>query len=85
VIFFQSQIKTPSNCPTYDFHDFRLKLSEISLSILGQHYHMGEMDKAESVCADRCTSKFMEMHELIGKEITEFSMKNQAKMEAAKN
>jgi len=46
---------------------------------------MGEMDKAESVCADRCTSKFMEMHELIGKEITEFSMKNQAKMEAAKN
>ena len=52
---------------------------------LGQHYHMGEMDKAESVCADRCTSKFMEMHELIGKEITEFSMKNQAKMESAKN
>lgn len=52
---------------------------------ISQHYHMGEMDKAESVCADRCTSKFMEMHELIGKEITEFSMKNQAKMEAAKN
>ena len=77
-------MKSPRNYPTYDF---RLKLSEFSLfiSILGQHYHMGEMDKAESVCADRCTSKFMEMHELIGKEITEFSMKNQAKMEAAKN
>ena len=44
---------------------------------------MGELDKAESVCTDRCTSKFMEMHELIGKEITEFSVSNQQKMQAA--
>jgi len=36
---------------------------------------MGEMDKAESECANRFMSKFIEMHELIGKEITEFSMK----------
>ena len=42
---------------------------------------MGELDKAESVCTDRCASKFMEMHELIGQEITEFSMKNEKKMQ----
>ena len=33
------------------------------------------MNKAESVCTDRCVSKYMDLHDLIGKEITEFSMK----------
>ena len=43
----------------------------------GAKYIEGEMNKAESVCTDRCVSKYMDLHDLIGKEITEFSMKQQ--------
>ena len=38
---------------------------------------MGELNKAESVCIDRCASKFMEMHDKIGQVITEWSQKNE--------
>merc|ERR1712035_59061 len=50
---------------------------------IAQKYIEADLNKAESVCTDRCVSKYMDLHDLIGKEITEFSMKNQSKQEAA--
>ncbi len=34
-------------------------------------YHDAELNKGESVCLDRCTSKFLEVHEMIGKRLSE--------------
>ena len=50
--------------------------------ILAQHYPEGELNKAESVCVDRCSAKFMEMHDKIGQVIQEWSAKNEALLKA---
>merc|ERR1712228_228742 len=49
---------------------------------IGTNYPEGELNKAESVCVDRCSSKFMEMHDKIGQVITEWSQKNENLMKA---
>merc|ERR1712098_713766 len=49
---------------------------------IAQTYGEGEMNKAESVCVDRCSAKYMEMHDKIGAVITEWSQKNENLMKA---
>lgn len=40
-------------------------------------YHEAELQKGESVCIDRCVAKYLEVHERIGKKLTEISMRDQ--------
>ncbi len=39
-------------------------------------YREAELQKGESVCIDRCVAKYLEVHERIGKKLTEISMKD---------
>jgi import inner membrane translocase subunit TIM10 len=43
-------------------------------------YHEGELTKGESICLDRCVGKFMEIHDKIGKKLTEMYMQDEALM-----
>ena len=36
-----------------------------------------ELQKGESVCIDRCVAKYLEVHERIGKKLTDISMRDQ--------
>jgi len=40
-------------------------------------YQEAELKKGEAVCIDRCVAKYLEVHERIGKKLTELSMKDQ--------
>ena len=40
-------------------------------------YHEADLQKGESVCIDRCVAKYLEVHERIGKKLTDLSMKDQ--------
>jgi len=39
-------------------------------------YRDGELAKGEAVCIDRCVAKYMDVHERVGKKLTELSMKD---------
>jgi import inner membrane translocase subunit TIM10 len=39
-------------------------------------YRDSELTKGESVCIDRCVSKFLDLHERIGKKLTTMSMQD---------
>lgn len=43
-------------------------------------YHEAELNKGESVCLDRCIAKYLEIHELIGKKLTEVSQNEEESM-----
>ncbi|XP_037593917.1 mitochondrial import inner membrane translocase subunit Tim10-like [Cebus imitator] len=38
------------------------------------HYKEAELSKGESVCLDQCVSKYLDIHERMGKKLTELSM-----------
>nr|XP_039318008.1 mitochondrial import inner membrane translocase subunit Tim10-like [Saimiri boliviensis boliviensis] len=38
------------------------------------HYKEAELSKGKSVCLDRCVSKYLGIHERMGKKLTELSM-----------
>jgi len=40
-------------------------------------YREAELQKGESVCVDRCVAKYLDVHERIGKKLTEISMRDQ--------
>lgn len=40
---------------------------------ISTNYHEAELQKGESVCLDRCIAKYFEIHETIGKKLTEAS------------
>ena len=40
-------------------------------------YREPDLQKGESVCIDRCVAKYLEVHERIGKKLTEISMQDQ--------
>jgi len=40
-------------------------------------YREAELQKGESVCIDRCVAKYLDVHERIGKKLTELSMRDQ--------
>ena len=44
------------------------------------NYHEGELSKGEAVCLDRCVAKFLEVHDRIGKKLTNMYMQDQAVM-----
>nr|ACO11654.1 Mitochondrial import inner membrane translocase subunit Tim10 [Caligus rogercresseyi] len=46
-------------------------------------YREAELQKGESVCIDRCVAKYLEVHERIGKKLTEISTKDQQFQERA--
>ena len=39
-------------------------------------YREADLSKGESVCLDRCVSKYLEVHERIGKKLTAISMQD---------
>ena len=41
-------------------------------------YREPDLQKGESVCIDRCVAKYLEVHERIGKKLTEISMQDQS-------
>jgi import inner membrane translocase subunit TIM10 len=41
-------------------------------------YNDSELSKGESVCLDRCVSKYLEMHDNIGKKLTSMSQQDEA-------
>ncbi|WAR01251.1 TI10B-like protein [Mya arenaria] len=43
-------------------------------------YKDAELTKGETVCIDRCVTKFMELHDLIGKKLTTMSQQDEEKM-----
>ena len=40
-------------------------------------YGDGDLSKGESVCLDRCVAKYLEVHDNLGKKLTEKSMQDQ--------
>ena len=43
-------------------------------------YRDPDLSKGESVCLDRCVSKYLEIHERIGKKLTSISMQDEETM-----
>ncbi|VDI03100.1 mitochondrial import inner membrane translocase subunit Tim10-like [Mytilus galloprovincialis] len=41
-------------------------------------YNEADLSKGESVCLDRCVSKYLEMHDNIGKKLTSMSQQDEA-------
>ncbi|XP_033099503.1 mitochondrial import inner membrane translocase subunit Tim10-B-like [Anneissia japonica] len=41
-------------------------------------YHEGDLTKGEAVCLDRCVAKYLEIHETLGKTLTEKSVQDDA-------
>ncbi|XP_066936519.1 mitochondrial import inner membrane translocase subunit Tim10-like [Clytia hemisphaerica] len=44
-------------------------------------YKEGELTKGESVCLDRCVAKYLDIHERIGKKLTNMSMQDEKLMQ----
>ncbi|XP_066445581.1 mitochondrial import inner membrane translocase subunit Tim10 isoform X1 [Eleutherodactylus coqui] len=44
------------------------------------HYKEAELSKGESVCLDRCVAKYLDIHERMGKKLTELSMQDEELM-----
>ncbi|XP_035690479.1 mitochondrial import inner membrane translocase subunit Tim10-B-like [Branchiostoma floridae] len=43
-------------------------------------YKEPDLSKGESVCLDRCVAKYLEIHDRLGKKLTEMSMQDQEVM-----
>ncbi|XP_001608089.1 mitochondrial import inner membrane translocase subunit Tim10 [Nasonia vitripennis] len=43
-----------------------------------------ELGKGESVCIDRCIAKYLDVHERIGKKLTQISMQEESLVKGAK-
>ncbi|XP_014478553.1 PREDICTED: mitochondrial import inner membrane translocase subunit Tim10 [Dinoponera quadriceps] len=43
-----------------------------------------ELGKGESICLDRCIAKYLDVHERIGKKLTQFSMQEAKSQEQPK-
>lgn len=48
-------------------------------------YREAELAKGEAVCIDRCVAKYMDVHERVGKKLTELSMKDADFMKRMQN
>lgn len=46
-------------------------------------YKDSELSKAEAVCIDRCVAKYMEVHERVGRKLTEMSMQDTTLLKSA--
>ncbi|XP_076177520.1 translocase of inner membrane 10 [Ptiloglossa arizonensis] len=45
-------------------------------------YKLEELTKGESVCLDRCVAKYLDVHERIGKKLTQVSMDEENRMKS---
>lgn len=45
-------------------------------------YSDSELGKGEAICIDRCIAKYLEVHERIGKKLTQLSMQEQAQAQS---
>ncbi|KAI4567430.1 hypothetical protein MJG53_009009 [Ovis ammon polii x Ovis aries] len=41
------------------------------------HYKEAELSKGKSMCLDRCVSKYLDIHDRMGKKLTELSMQDE--------
>lgn len=44
------------------------------------HYKEAELTKGESVCLDRCVAKYLDLHERLGRKLTELSVQDEEMM-----
>lgn len=44
-------------------------------------YNEADLSKGEGVCLDRCVAKYMEIHDRIGKKLTDISMQDKDTMQ----
>ncbi|XP_029950042.1 mitochondrial import inner membrane translocase subunit Tim10 [Salarias fasciatus] len=47
------------------------------------HYKEAELTKGESVCLDRCVAKYLDLHERLGRKLTELSVQDEETMRKA--
>lgn len=47
------------------------------------HYKEAELTKGESVCLDRCVAKYLDLHEKLGRKLTELSVQDEEMMRKA--
>ncbi|XP_035281838.1 mitochondrial import inner membrane translocase subunit Tim10 isoform X2 [Anguilla anguilla] len=47
------------------------------------HYKEAELSKGEAVCLDRCVAKYLELHERLGRKLTELSVQDEELMKRA--
>uniref|UniRef100_A0A3Q3W954 Mitochondrial import inner membrane translocase subunit n=1 Tax=Mola mola TaxID=94237 RepID=A0A3Q3W954_MOLML len=47
------------------------------------HYKEPELTKGESVCLDRCVAKYLDLHERLGRKLTELSVQDEEMMRKA--
>jgi len=47
------------------------------------NYREGELTKGESVCLDRCVAKYLDVHERLGKRLTNMSQQDEAALQKA--
>ena len=47
------------------------------LKCVPPHYKEAELSKGESVCLDRCVAKYLDVHERMGKKLTELSLQDE--------
>jgi len=43
-------------------------------------YHESEVTKGEAVCLDRCVAKFLEIHDRVGKKLTQLTVQDEELM-----
>ncbi|VDP14056.1 unnamed protein product [Soboliphyme baturini] len=44
---------------------------------ISSRYKEGELNKGEAVCIDRCVSKYLDVHEKLGKKLTQMSAQDE--------
>jgi len=49
------------------------------------NYKTAELIKGEAVCLDRCVAKYLEIHDQIGKKLTQVSMQDEDFMKRVQN
>ncbi|XP_007256117.2 mitochondrial import inner membrane translocase subunit Tim10 [Astyanax mexicanus] len=47
------------------------------------HYKEAELSKGEAVCLDRCVAKYLDLHERLGRKLTELSVQDEEMMRKA--
>lgn len=47
------------------------------------HYKEPDLTKGESVCLDRCVAKYLDLHERLGRKLTELSVQDEEMMRKA--
>lgn len=49
---------------------------------ISTRYHAADLEKGEAICLDRCVAKYLEIHEMIGKKLTDMSQSDEETMKA---